>query len=283
VTLCIAADCDFEGAPAIVLCCDWRAQTGAEGGVLIGTDDVYKIRQRGPATILIAGHPTQGDELVNACKQAIDDFSRAPIDLDHDLATNRFFEALRSSAEKRKSEIIDHHVAMRLGRSYAELLKLPTDNFIELWSEINGLNLGADLIIGIVTNEPTIITLDRWGSVQWHTNYAAIGEGADVARAMLCLQTWQGDQSGKGPLTSVPLPRCLYRVYEAKKASHIANPSSVGEATQFEVLLAQGKRNGINIKGLKVLDGLFNRKHRVPRVSLDKDILVEPNLAPLKN
>jgi hypothetical protein len=34
VTLCVAAECDYEGAPCVVLCCDWRAQTGAEGSTL---------------------------------------------------------------------------------------------------------------------------------------------------------------------------------------------------------------------------------------------------------
>lgn len=113
-----------------------------------------------------------------------------------------------------------------------------------------------DLIICAVVGEPIIVTLDRWGRVHWDTNYSAIGEGSDVARAMLCLQPsdGRGERGNAGQFESVPLPSCLYRVYETKEAAHIANPTSVGEATQFEILLAGGKRYSISAEGVKYFD-----------------------------
>lgn len=113
MTLCIAAECDYEGRPAIVLCCDWRAQTGAEGAPLIGTDDAYKLRQRGAATILIAGHPTSADELLTACRPAIDEFTKAPITRDFDLVIDKFLTSLRKSAASKKRDIAHHFIGER--------------------------------------------------------------------------------------------------------------------------------------------------------------------------
>ena len=285
MTLCIAADCDFEGQPAVVLCCDWRAQTGSVNSALIGADDVYKIRQRGAATVLLAGNPTSADELLTGCKGAIEEFTRKGTGVDSDLAMNEFLEGLRKAAALKKIELIRHLVPMRMGMTFDDFKELPPNDHIEVWGEIRDLTLGADLIIGCVMDEPIVVTLDRWGHAAWHANYAAIGEGSDVARAMLCLQPWEGHGSYDlmGPLTSVSLPHCLYRVYEAKRAAHIAHPSSVGEATQFEILLSQSRRHGISTRGLELLENVFLKKHgRVPEVEMDKTVLTEAQLFPLR-
>lgn len=280
----MAAECDYEGRPAIVLCCDWRAQTGTEGGPLIGTDDAYKLRQRGAATILIAGHPTSADELLTICRPAIDEFTKAPVTRDFDLVIDKFLTSLRKAAARKKRDLADHFIEMNFGMTFDELKTRPYDDFVEIWSKVATLTLRADLIIGYVADEAIVITLDRWGQTQWHQNYAIAGEGSDVARAMLSLQPWEGYGSFdiSGPFTSVPLPRCLYRLYEAKRAAHIANPSSVGEATQFEILLAGGKRHGIDSAAFERLENAFKEKHRVPDVEIDKSSLIEAQLHVLR-
>lgn len=110
-----------------------EAQTGGDVGVRIGTDDAYKMRQRGAATSLIAGDPTRAEELVTACRAASDEFTKAPFDIsNHDLVINRFFVALRAAPGRRKSEIIEHHVLMATGLAYSEFLKLPSENYPEV-------------------------------------------------------------------------------------------------------------------------------------------------------
>lgn len=78
VTLCIAAECLVEEEhykmAAIGVCCDWRAQTGHESG-LVGTDDANKIKKiSDEMCVLMAGDPSDARELLAACRGAIDNF-----------------------------------------------------------------------------------------------------------------------------------------------------------------------------------------------------------------
>lgn len=270
MTLCISAECVHEYEPAAVLCFDWRAQTGdPTTGMLVGTDDAYKLREVGSASVLLAGGRTMADELLMSCREAITDViesaggSPAPED---DLLVNQLLQKLRGAAAARKHAIISHYVEMSTGMQHAELIKHPQEHYRDVWMEINNLNLGADILITSVgtATQPIIIRLDRWGETHWEYNYSAIGEGSRIARAMLCLQPWDGLGWPNGENPTLPsLLQCLYRVYEAKRAAHIAHPSSVGEATGFQVLIGDEKFS-LDPMFQERLDEVFNIKHRVP-------------------
>ncbi len=270
MTLCISAECVYDDQPAAVLCFDWRAQTGdVSSGLVIGTEAASKLREVGSASVLLAGHRTMADELVMSCRGAIQELmesaggSPAPTD---DLLVNELLQKLRDAAAIRKRQIIRHHVEMTTGLQYEDLKKAPQDNFREVWAEIRELNLGADLLITSVgaSLEPIIIRLDRWGNTHWENQYSAIGEGAQIALAMLCLQPWDGLGHPNGDGAGLPsLQQCLYRTYEAKRAAHIAHPSSVGQATGFQVL-TRNEKYSITPQCYEMLEQTFNIKHRVP-------------------
>ena len=125
VTLCIAAECEHEGAPAIVMCCDWQSQTGNAVQGFVNADDAYKLREVKSASALLDGSPTMADALLASCRGAISEFIGSASGPDSDLATDRFLRNLEAGASSRKTAIIDHHVRMRLGMEYADLRRIP--------------------------------------------------------------------------------------------------------------------------------------------------------------
>jgi 20S proteasome alpha/beta subunit len=271
LTLCIAAECDLDGEPALLFCCDAREQTGS-AGLLIGTDNSNKVRTVGDAIVLLAGIPTMADELIMNCVEAIEAFAKHSDQTDSDISITAFFEKLRSIARKRKTAIIAHHVEMRTGITFADFRLLQRGNFLEVWHEVDELTLGADLLIGCFADEPMIIRFDRFGMPHWEENYSAIGEGAAIARAFLCLQPWDDMGWFGGTGGGIPsLAHCLFRAYEAKTAAHHAMPHSVGKATVINVK-TRTKRYRINEATLESLEEAFQMKHRVPRRSEDNPI-----------
>jgi hypothetical protein len=56
VTLCIAAECEHKGAPAIVMCCDWQSRTGNEVQGFVNADDAYKLREVKSASALLGNY-----------------------------------------------------------------------------------------------------------------------------------------------------------------------------------------------------------------------------------
>ncbi len=270
MTLCIAAECDYEGKPAVAMCCDWRGQTGNpnEPNLMVGTEDIYKMFHYPGASVMLAGSHPKAIELLHACRPAVLTFvgGLGGSTDDFDLHVTSLLQDLRKCSAKRKKEIINHFVEMHLGISLAEFYKLPNDNFMDERVQLRHLNLGAEAIFCAAGSEPVIVRLDRFGEPHWESNYTAIGDGAEVARAFLCLQEWTDskDHSEQSyyPM-KVPLHECLYRIYEAKIAAHTANPSSVGSSTAFQVLTPDG-RSEPTFEFLTELLSTFKEKHRVP-------------------
>ena len=267
-----------------MLCCDWRAQTGHEGsGNLIGTDDAYKIKRLADDVhALIAGDPSEATELLAECRTAVKEFVAASEKAkgdDVDIVVSAFQRSLREAAGKRKEEIIKNYVRQRSGMTHEQLRQTPRHEFTEfhehLWMEVRQLTLGADIILcALCCETPLIIKLDRFGKVSWVNNYCTVGTGAEVARGLLCLQPWAQEQID-GSLQLPGLAECIFRVFEAKQAAHIADPQSVGEATSLQILLP----DMLGLVGLtrdffaKIVN-TFNSKHCVPEISSDlMDIL----------
>jgi hypothetical protein len=285
VTLCVAAECEYQTKPAIAMCCDWRAQTGAESSVLIGSEDVYKMIEWSRATAMLAGHPTDGKELAASCRVATEKFASAAVNPhDFDLAINDFLQELRVIAIARKKQLLEHFIGMRLGGSLQEFLALPSENYLDTWAEFRQQTLGADILLCCVTHEPVesvIIRVDRFGKAHWQNNYFAIGEGSEIARGMLCLQNWYASkpsQPGSTFLTEkVPLAECLYRINEAKTAAHIANPASVGADTAIQVITPDG-RYPIDPGFAETIKEAFAKKHVVPDIieQMSEDKILGP-------
>jgi hypothetical protein len=280
VTLCIAAECEYEGKPAVALLADWRAQTGNLNNpeLMTGSDDRYKLRELRKATVMLAGSHSKATELVALCKQAIRDFSESAIDhMDVDVAVTEFMGKLRQLAAKRKMDLVKTFVENSTGVPHAEFVRIPTDQHPEIWREIRHLNLEADILIACVVHEPIIVRLDRFGYAHWEHDYGTIGNGSEIARAMLCLQSWEPARHHLGIAhfrAQVPLEECLYRISEAHHAAHKANPSSVGSLSTTQVL-TEKYRSSPTQDFTRCLDAAFRNKHRVPQIEhWEKDKLL---------
>jgi hypothetical protein len=139
MTLCIAAECEHEGAPAVVLCCDWRGETE------VVTIEIDKIRWIGDWSVLLAGDVTRADELVGEYER---EFATSPfVGPVYDL-----IERFKKPAQRQKRKLIEEHVALSLGISYGDFLNYGkqwfTDTiYYETYNEIRRLSLDADLIL----------------------------------------------------------------------------------------------------------------------------------------
>ncbi len=271
MTLCIAAECEYRGNRAIAMCADWRAQVGdvTQPDSMTGTDDIFKLRMLGKSTAMLAGHPGKASELVSACKPVIKTFTDTQVEPgDYDLAVDQLMQGLRQVAVKKKAELIRNYVESTTGITHSEFIRLPTDQYSDVWHAVRQLNLGADILISHVSHESAIVRLDRWGEVHWENNYSLIGSGSEVARAMLCLQTWEPSKDHKtGPhfRIQIPLEECLYRLSEAHLAAHKANPSSVGALSVFQVLTAN-YRSTPKPEYIQSIHRIFDSKHQVPGI-----------------
>src|SRR5262245_47376144 len=125
----------------------------------------------GKVTAMIAGSPAKAKELLLACKSTLtnihNEFDESD---DFDLAIGPLLAKLRDAALLRKKEIIEHFIRMSIGIPLSEFLRLPSDNYIALWSDLKMLNLEADLLTCFVGHEAVIVRLDRWGEPRWETN-----------------------------------------------------------------------------------------------------------------
>lgn len=243
MTLCIGAQCKLGEKWAVVNLADTRREKGGIFEELVGSEDASKIATIGPPdklfTVLVSRIPTKAIELIAACKKSVEEFAAHPGGADSDMAVTHWLQALRRAAEERKKEIIDHHLQMSLGIPRKEFLEngsrlFSPDHYNQLWAEVRGLDLGADLLFtgffddGTGTNESILVRLDRLGQTHWEAGYAVTGIGSDIALAFLCQREYR----------QLELMECLFRVYEAKTAAQ--RNRHVGQQTMI-VITVEGR------------------------------------------
>jgi hypothetical protein len=272
MTLCIAAECEYKGELGVALLADSRAQswdpTDPASGVAAA--DVYKLQNIGSATAVLAGNRSRALELASICKPAILRFLQTnPPEMEIDLAIDVLRNEIEQATATRKSELIRRFVLSTYGIEWSEFIKLPTTEYADAWHVVKGLHFEAELIIGCVVHEPIIIFVDRFGRAHWREHYAVIGSGAEVARAMLCLQPWSPrafHERAAHLMSRVPLEECFFRMREAHHAAHIANPSSVGGSISAQVLF-RGYRTTPSSSFAGKCEDLVNQKHVVPEIA----------------
>jgi 20S proteasome alpha/beta subunit len=243
---------------------DTRSERGGVFQELVGSEDADKIRTIGPVMALISGIPTDGDELLTLCEDAIRDFSvRAPVN-ESDIAITKFLADLRAAGVKRKKVMVDHHLDMTINMSFDDFLKSHRSHFHEshsrdIWDQIHHtVDLGADLLLcGFSGEESVIVRLDRFGKTHWEDNYSAIGIGSDIAQAFLCQRDWYDTKN-----EALQLLDCLYRIFEAKKAAQ--KNRHVGESTAFEVLMLGGKRKDITDECFQAFKATYEERLKLP-------------------
>lgn len=269
MTLCIAATCQHENMPAIVLCSDSRAEHGIYLSELrVGSEDADKIRWIGDFSAMLSGLPTKADELLTQCDQAIREFSKTQPNVDSDIVITSFFEQLRKAARSRKRQIVEHHIAMSTAfNDYEDFISkakstLSESHYNRIWEEIRSLGLGAEVIIaGFHDDEAIIIKLDDAGEVHWEDHYSVIGTGSQMALSFLCQNDYEDTMS---------LQECLFRTLEAKKAAE--KNRTVGHSTSFEVLIQGKGRFDITDAAFQVLK-VFLRFSNIPTINLGDKFL----------
>jgi ATP-dependent protease HslVU (ClpYQ) peptidase subunit len=235
VTICIAAVCQHNNKPRIVLCTDWRGETylGASE-----TSDKRRLLPNGWVALL-AGDLNRAEELV-----ALYESHLATKDSFAD--DNELFSFMKRPTETYKESLADSYIRQSLGISYREFLdradKLPAEIVSAKLNEIDRIKLNAALILcGFIRTSsegsanPYLFVVEDEDNhsnvVRVEDNFAAIGSGAYVAIPSLHQREHDSEKS---------LMETLYAVFEAKELSRVV--PGIGAATSIDVMDADAAK-----------------------------------------
>lgn len=232
MTIGIACQCLHNGEFAIALCCDWQATYGQ----MIKSEDQHKIRNAGRAGILIADDPAAADEVVSRITPIFVKYDTlTKNEEDFDLRITKLLADLRQVIREINAERRDYLLDTKYNTT-AELFRkegkdnFPSDMYYTILSEIGKIGIGCDLIIAYNEDvDPIIIEISGTDcGVHWVDDWACIGSGAWIARAVLVQ-----DEKADGP-QYMNLMDCLAAIFFAKIAAQ--KDPHVGEYTSILVL-----------------------------------------------
>lgn len=238
MTLCIAATCVHENEPAIVLCSDWRA----ESGDLAGGDVEDKLSWIVPGewAALKAGVISDADRLAVVYRTTFHN-------LKEKITPETVLPTFTGAFQHYRLSLITDYLIATSGIDYMTLLKgvrtSESDPFVEfpesyIEKKLNDIEAvpfpNCQLIVaGFVGTMPFLCVLNEsssdnlsWSRTRLETNFAAIGSGASSALTSL----YRREHTG----ASVGLMKALYHVYEAKLLGEIS--PGVGVSTSIIVL-----------------------------------------------
>lgn len=252
VTVCIAAMCEHNGEPRIVLCSDWKGEEGFGGSE---TTDKWRSLPKGWEA-LIAGDLSRAEELIARYESHLKLMPDMPND-------NTLYDEMKKPAHTQKAALIDDYVRQLLGISYVDFLSsttLPHEFVAKQLDEVARIRLGAQVILaGFCQFVPTMdINSYLFVVGEEHTestdvvriadNFAAIGSGAYVAIPVMHQHEHESDK---------PLMETIYTIFEAKRLSEIV--PGVGQATSLEIMEPSGKVKVLSDAGYKQCMTLFSK------------------------
>jgi len=229
MTCCIAAACEMDDDPRIVLCSDLRVETPEAGA-----ENELKFRwaaENWPA--LIAGDVARAEGLLQTYLEYR--VQRQTVK----LTDINILEEFKVPAQLQKRKMIDDYVKSQLGISYSDFLRkgkqaLDPDVFRDMLYQIRSILLGCELIItGFTSDGARLLRVDQDCSVSWQQNFSVIGTGASIASAAL----FQREQS-----IDLSFEETIYNVYEAQRLAQIA--PSVGEDLAINVIAPPKPKGG---------------------------------------
>lgn len=227
MTVCIAGVCCHDEKPAMVLIADSQ---GTYGNAL-KSNDANKIRNVGRFRILISDNPTSADELITLISPTLIAFDKGPQDFDsHDVRVSSLMAELRQFVRQRKRAIVEHHIGLTFSSSLDEF-RVDAQKWLserehkEAWDEIRRLDLGCSLIIGHVSEAPTLIGISPEGHVSLHDHYCVTGSGMDAALALLVQTSYEDLDS---------VFDCLVHLHLAKSMAE--KNAFVGDESTIEIL-----------------------------------------------
>jgi hypothetical protein len=197
VTICIAATCQINDDPKIVVCSDRRFSSDFGN-----SEKGQKQCELRPGWQALFAN--EADAARTALPKLRTEFQEHSGYIDE---TN-ILQIVKTALEKRKVEINDQYIIGQIGCNYDWFMtegkqRLPDDQFTEILRDIRCTPLGAVFIIaGFDFNEqpmPLIVWTDEYCHAKIADQYAVIGQGAYLANY--------------GSLASRAELRCLIRQY----------------------------------------------------------------------
>jgi hypothetical protein len=260
LTLCIAAICTHREKPAIVLCHDWRSETGDVAGGDVLDKLGWVVPERWAA--LKAGPISEADRLVHVVATAFQEAQKT-------FSLPSLFDI---AMERYKWMLVDHYLQARLGITYASLIggiTLPNGNgngkvhlpekFVdEKLHEVENVPFpNCQLIVAgftdIPENRPVLCVLNEdheeaYSRIRFETNFAAIGSGAPAALTSLYRR--------EHTAPDIQLMKAVYHIFEAKVTGEIS--PGVGDSTSITVLFPEGEIWDLSAKGHKRVNDLYD-------------------------
>lgn len=226
MTLCIAATCQENREPRIVLCCDAMAGTDASS-----SETALKRVLLPPSAFvgLYSGTISESYEVLSRYRQQLGSFD--PLEY---LPLHELMEHLRAPLRNHRDAKRNDLVRRLLGLTYDEFLvrgnQVDSLKRTKVEDEIGRLVVDVDLLIsGFMPDsrsQPQALIFSTVSeNLQHDKNFACIGTGSEVAEQSLRRREQTFD---------FPLDLTLYQVYEAKRMSEIA--PNVGKATRLGVM-----------------------------------------------
>lgn len=262
MTCCIAAACQMDDEPRIVLCSDLRLET-----LEAGAENELKFRwaaSNWPA--LIAGEVSKAEALLQTYLAYRIERKGVPL---HDQNLLKEFQV---PAQIQKRKAIENYVRSQLGISYSEFLRhgnkgLDPEVFRDMLYQIRTLLLGCELlIVGFTADGARILRVDQDCSISWQVNFCAIGTGTSIASAAL----FQREQS-----YDLSLEETIYNVYEAQRLAQIA--PGVGKELAINVIGPPKRKGGLITEFALTDDGerYLERQYRKHGLKPVKNIKLE--------
>lgn len=231
MTVCIAAQCAFEGRPAIVVCADVQ---GTYAGMKSNDLQKVQIIARTPFTYMFADEPTKAKELAAALEPILREYKPDPDDdVDFDLRSDALLQQIKKVVAARKRANIDDFLLRKYGFTrddfYSGKLSMSDLERSHIAVEIADVSLGCSmLLVSPDDAEPIIFKIGGNGEAYWSGEpYAAIGSGGDIARAVL------SKSAGTAPWASdMSVMECAIRVLTAKEFAeqdiHVSSKCNLG-------------------------------------------------------
>ncbi len=249
MTTCIAAVCQLNKIPRVILCSDWKESTPHLGSSETA-DKFYRLTDRWVA--LGAGDSDAIDMLIRAYK--------AHLSTGIEVTDENIAQVMQGPLNQRKLEVSREYIWSRLAITYDDFLKMgkdrfPDDFFRDKLLEVEDLGPRARLLIAGFTGRnaqasPNIIeTTHQWG-IRLKENWATIGSGEALAAASLFRCEYDSE---------LEMMEAVYRVYEAKEATE--KLPTVGEDTSLDVFGPQSHRITWSDKGFKKFESLLKKYH----------------------
>lgn len=261
MTVCIAAICMHEGSPAIILCSDWRAESGDVAGGDVEDKLAWIVPKSWVA--LKAGVVADADRMLAAYHYSF---------THHPISQLGLVPAFIAAFQQYRLTLINDYLIATLGIQYTDLLggvktnqdpaspltQLPESYIEKKLVDVENVPFPSChlIIAGYAANSIPVLCVvndwtdpkQSWAGNRFESNFCAIGSGAAAALTVLYRREHIAPE--------VHLMQGIYNVFEAKLAGEVS--PGVGDATSITILFPDGKCWDLSSKGHRYMLERYN-------------------------